>query len=360
MTVYYNEWDPFAAAWLRELITAGLLPPGDVDERSIQDVTAADLRGYGQCHFFAGIGGWAHALELAGWPRARPVWTGSCPCQPYSSAGQGKGDADPRNLWPDFCRLIRQCRPQCVLGEQVENAVRHGWLDRVCADLEAEEYAVGSVVLGAHGAGAPHLRHRLFWVAHAHGRHPADREQQRGREHRQQSDRGPAGGLADGTGPGRTGGGGGAQGDGRGSAVGGFLGNPAGVGRPEHLGRARAGEEPQLAGPGGGLGPAGPLGESGGPGLPDAEPEALPGAGRGLEGGAATQPGGSFWADCGLLLCRDGKTRRAPVEPLLFPLAHGVPNRVGLLRGAGNAVVPQVAAQFVQAFLEVEAEGGVT
>jgi len=64
---YYNEFDAHAAAWLRELIAAGLIAPGVVDERSICDVRAEDLDGYDQCHFFAGIGGWSHSLRLAGW-----------------------------------------------------------------------------------------------------------------------------------------------------------------------------------------------------------------------------------------------------------------------------------------------------
>ena len=99
---YYNEYDPFAAAWLRSLIAAGHIAPGDVDERSITDVQATDLVGYGQCHFFAGIGGWSLALRLAGVPDDVPVQTGSCPCQPFSSAGKGDGTADARHLWPEL------------------------------------------------------------------------------------------------------------------------------------------------------------------------------------------------------------------------------------------------------------------
>jgi DNA (cytosine-5)-methyltransferase 1 len=79
MTAYYNEIDPFAAAWLRELIKAKHIAPGDVDERSIEDVVPSELMGYTQCHFFAGIGVWSHALRCAGWTDDRPIWTGSCP-----------------------------------------------------------------------------------------------------------------------------------------------------------------------------------------------------------------------------------------------------------------------------------------
>lgn len=96
MNFYYNEINKYAAEWLRNLIAAGLVPPGDVDERSIVDVQPDDLRGYVQCHFFAGIGGWAYAARLAGWPDDRELWTGSCPCQPFSSAGGG--DVDSRTL----------------------------------------------------------------------------------------------------------------------------------------------------------------------------------------------------------------------------------------------------------------------
>jgi len=70
---YYNEFDPFAAAWLRELICNGHIPFGVVDDRDIKDVTPADLVGYTQCHFFAGIGGWSLALQLAGHPVFDPM-----------------------------------------------------------------------------------------------------------------------------------------------------------------------------------------------------------------------------------------------------------------------------------------------
>ncbi|MGA1677590.1 MAG: DNA cytosine methyltransferase, partial [Pseudomonadales bacterium] len=164
MTAYYNEIDPKAAAWLRELIKRGLIADGDVDETDIRDVDPARLGGYTQCHFFAGIGGWSLALRLAGWPDDRPVWTGSCPCQPFSAAGRRAGVADERHLWPHWHHLISQCQPAIVFGEQVASKDGLGWLDLVHADMEATGYAFGAADLCAAGIGAPHIRQRLWFV----------------------------------------------------------------------------------------------------------------------------------------------------------------------------------------------------
>ncbi len=195
MVSYYNEIDPYAAQWLRNLIANKLIADGDVDERSICDVAAADLHGYTQCHFFAGIGVWSHALRLAGWPDDRPVWTGSCPCQPFSAAGKGKGFDDDRHLWPVFHRLINECRPPVVFGEQVASKDGLGWLDTVHADLEASGYAFGAADLCAAGVGAPHIRQRLWFVGERLEHAACD-----GREERrpQSSGRGAASGCGDG------------------------------------------------------------------------------------------------------------------------------------------------------------------
>ena len=182
MSAYYNENDPFLAAWLRNLIAAGLIADGVVDERSIIDVRAADLRGFVQVHLFAGIGGWSHALRLAGWPDDKPVWTGSCPCQPLSVAGRRQSHLDGRHLWPAFHRLITQRRPAIVFGEQVASGDGPEWLAGVRADLEGDGYAFGAANLSAASVGAPHDRERLYFVAHAHAQHVAARS--RGQHHR--------------------------------------------------------------------------------------------------------------------------------------------------------------------------------
>ncbi|MCA8878343.1 MAG: DNA cytosine methyltransferase [Rhodobacteraceae bacterium] len=324
MAVYYNDTDPAACAWLRELIATGLLPDGEVDERSILDVEPAELRGFTQCHFFAGIGGWPYALRLAGVPESLPVWTGSPPCQPFSQAGQRKGQDDDRHLAPAFLRLVAACRPELVFGEQVASAAVLGpvggtartpaedpagwaWFDALAADLEAASYAVAAADLPAAGIGAPHIRQRLFFGAVAletgglgdsFGAGSQGRiGMQGGSDQRAARSAGLAGRLADGNG---------------------------GLARDGGVQRGRQHRcEPQD-------------GEAGG--LVDGADPA---------GANATD---GVWRDPDWLLCRDDRWR--PVEPGTFPLADGLPGRMGLLRGYGNAIVPSLAAEFVTAFLE--------
>jgi site-specific DNA-cytosine methylase len=165
MAVYYNENDPRMAAWLEEAIKMKLIAPGVVDNRSIKDVQAVDLKTFSQWHLFAGTGAWSYALQQAGWPDERQVLTGSCPCIPFSVAGNQKGLGDPRHLWPDMFRLIRGLRPDTIFGEQVASKESMYWLDLVASDLEAANYAAAAMDLSAASIGAYHQRSRLFWVA---------------------------------------------------------------------------------------------------------------------------------------------------------------------------------------------------
>lgn len=166
---YYNEHDPKAAAWLRELVRRNLIAPGDVDERSIVEVTPDDLKGYTQCGFFSGIGVWSYALRQAGWPDDRPVWHGSPPCQPFSAAGQQRGLADERHLWPVYYKLIQACRPPVIFGEQVSSKEALAWWDVVKADLNASGYATVAADIPASAFGAPHIRQRLYFVSERQG-----------------------------------------------------------------------------------------------------------------------------------------------------------------------------------------------
>lgn len=379
MKAYYNEHDPKAAAWLRELIKANLIAPGDVDERSITEVHPSDLTPYAQCHFFAGIGGWSYALRLAGVPDEEPIWTGSCPCQPFSAAGKQKGTSDERHLWPVFRKLIGDRQPAIAFGEQVASKAGREWLSGVFADLEALGYSAAGADLCAASCGAPHIRQRLFWVAyatssrcerkerqpeskarhearmqlpcpsreacrlaHSNGGDSSAEREQRCREQRLLTEGCGTSGLADTpddrcaeheceswqrriTGPDDT-----TERE-----------CDCRLEHPSSNGREQWRTEPSGRSIISGCCTCG---------MGDAMREGRKGQSFGLLG-----PGDKGdWSNYDILPCTDGKARR--VESGTFPLAHGVPGRVGLLRGYGNAIVPQVAAEFIKASLEAISE----
>lgn len=375
MAAYYNEIEPFAVDWLRNLIARGVIAPGDVDGRSIRDVQPQDLRGYTQCHFFAGIGVWSHALRLAGWPDDEPVWTGSCPCQPFSVAGKRKGQHDDRHLWPEWFRLIAQRNPPVVFGEQVASPDGLHWLDAVSADMEGAGYAIGASDLPAAGVGAPHKRQRLWFVADTEdgGRRDlghavvaresghADRgvfacdvaDIEYGRcegRHEDRSGSGAAlprsntGGMAD-TANDRCDSRPGAGGrHGQKTSDGCLLGDTAGArrqGLPD--GRDAVHAQRQAAERAGG--DASDLAHGDGPGQPPAGWRVRT---QGRNDPWWSRATGGFWSDADWIWCRDEKYR--PVEPGTFPLVDGAPGRVGRLRAYGNAIVAPVAAEFIAAY----------
>lgn len=361
MTAYYNEFDPYAAAWLRNLITAGHIADGVVDTRSIEDVSPGDLAGFTQCHFFAGVGVWSYALRSAGWEDDRPVWTGSCPCQPFSAAGQGAGFADERHLWPAFGHLIAQCKPAIVLGEQVASKDVDVWIDLVHADLEALGYAFGSVPFPSAGIGAPHIRDRNYWVANAGGGRLDGRPQAGGRKTR------PGAGPANSSAAIRLAHASGARlqeqrGQRDESARSAAADISCGLahadgGDASAERQQRGGQQRQQPKDGGARGLADAIVQqrSGGQSGISVEHAA---SGR-IEGAAAPTglcsdlrpgPTNGFWRDADWLGCTDGKWR--PVEPGTFPLAHGATSRVGRLRAYGNAVNAEAARAWVEVVME--------
>ena len=294
MTAYYNENDPACVEVLRELQRAGVIADGDIDSRSIKEVQPDDLKGYTQCHFFAGAGVWSVSARLAGWPDDRELWTGSCPCQPFSQAGKRAGVDDPRHLWPDFYRLIGARRPAAVMGEQVAGKAGRDWFAGVRSDLETGGYAARAVDIPACAVGAPHIRNRIYWVA------------------------GRPVGLAD--------------------AIG--SGSDRRAGEPERRQEGRTVV-----------------------GWPDAECAVVNATGVGRRQGfdaakamghgselAATNWPANYWSDAEWVICHDGKARRT--KPGVCLLVNGLPGRIDLWRIAGNAIVPQVAAEVIAAFME--------
>lgn len=328
MSVYYNEFDRKKAGWLRNLIEEGEIAYGIVDERSIEEVQPDDLAGFAQCHFFAGIGLWSLCLRNAGWPDDRPVWTGSCPCGPFSEAGIGLGFDDPRHLWPEWFRLIRERRPDCIFGEQSANAVE--WIDLVSGDLEGIRYAIGTPDLPAAGFAGAHKRQRFGFVA------DADNAEW-------WSDRAP---WHDGHWPktGRVQN----AGDLGYGGTGICLGDPGRDGSPalrrdygQVCGVSEAQREPEH-------GPS--VSRRPGPSVRLANSDS-----NGWSSGAGwrsirAEPDPQYGSGPDWLLGRDGLWR--PVEPGLSPLTDADPGNMGLLHGYGDAIDVKVFTNLIGAYLD--------
>ena len=122
------------------------------------------------------------------------VICGGFPCQPFSVAGKQKGTSDDRHLWPEMFRLIREIKPQFVIGENVKNIIniQDGVVfETVCTDLESEGYEVQPFNIPAAGVGAPHRRERVWIVAYAERYNEIQQIQKSdGPQHQVQSKRG--------------------------------------------------------------------------------------------------------------------------------------------------------------------------
>lgn len=378
MSAYYNEHDPFAAQWLKNLIAAGHIAPGDVDERDLWDVKPYELEGYTQVHLCAGVGIWSLCLRRSGWSDRRPVWTGSFPCQPFSAAGKRLGVADERHLWPAGYHLIRERKPDVFLGEQVASKDGLAWLEGVQVDLEAAGYAVGAVDTCAAGFASEqgdegfHIRQRLYYGAIRLG--DSDDAGSQGRRlswdsagQRFTRPSSVVSGLGHSESDGRSGRP--HDGDsGRRQCASGQAGAVDGVDDAASDGREQRGPEPRR--------------RSAEPRRGDvcrvAKPQSQQQHGTGYArrgrreptngsrtNGLANPNGGDVGAErqqrsgehrlvapnsgVDWLYCRDGKYR--PVESGTLPLAHADTARVGRLRSYGNALDAAQAEGFIEAFM---------
>ncbi|VUF53644.1 dcm, DNA-cytosine methyltransferase [Escherichia phage ESSI2_ev129] len=327
-SAYYNEIDPFAAERLRTHISAGRIMAGEVDERSIEDVHPDDLRGFTQVHFFAGIGVWSYALRRAGWPEDKPVWSGSCPCQPFSAAGKGKGFADERHLWPAMHWLVGQRRPLVIFGEQSASAHANDWIDLVQADMEAMGYAFGACAFPAASVGAPNIRDRTYWVANTDSECMETSQQCRPSRGIELANSGSTCRVANSNYTGQQSnfrrGGGSKPSEARYNAWRrGEVSGLADSNSERSQGRIFWGEDSQWQA----------VDRQAGCGCSD--------SGAGAVNG--------FWKDADWLLCRDGKWR--PIKSGLKPLVNGASSRVGRIRTYGNALNAEAATAFIKAYL---------
>ena len=358
MNHYYNDNDKYVAQWIRNLIDRGAIPKGYVDERSIKEIEPKDVEQYTQCHFFAGVAGWPEAFRLAGLSPKRSVWSGSPPCPSFSPAGNRKGFDDPRHLFPEWFRLIRECKPPIIFGEQTYSSDAILWLDLVSSELESEGYAIGKTVYGPHCIGSPHIRNRIWFTAvrveNCDGArfcrsHEELSEKYGGGEDvfvERSGDFDPVRWMADGSGEiyfKRTGREmGGTQGEGGGSGVGDSASSGANAGTTlDTDGLFSQGDEP----------------------------------GDGVEGeierfGDIIAAARDAWG--GVVWIRDAKGKARCFKPGIYPLAYGIPRslgrvcaknkkgeemvvippRSGMIKGYGNAIVWQVAASFIKTTME--------
>lgn len=229
--------------------------------------------------------------------------TGGFPCQPWSSAGRQLGTRDDRHLWPEMLRLVRECRPAWVIGENVAGIIQLA-LDACLADLEAAGYAARAFVVPAVAVNAPHRRDRVWIVAHRDGEREQQPEGTDPEFRRWVGDRSaPCWEPCD--------------------CCGEFFCNLHG----QHTGECACPPIDEWEG-------VDPYAHSVGERL-----ERLKQGGP--EAGPTDRPG------------HGSDSCRWEPEPELGRVAHGIPRRVDRITGLGNAIVPQVAAEFMHAIRQL-------
>jgi len=248
------------------------------------------------------------------------IITGGYPCQPFSIAGRKKGEEDPRHLWPEYFRLIKELRPSWVIGENVSGHIKLG-LDTVLENLESEGYSARTFSISASSVGAKHQRERIWIVANT-------------RQH---------GGRIEPTGN--------TESTGRGS-----LETTERSANTDTISRSSKGEETLANSVELGLEKHGhsettesiKRGET----MADTNVEGRQGRihrGQNKEWESQQRYFGRNSAAHG-----QQEQNWWDTEPELGRVAHGIPNRVDRLKGLGNSLVPQIPFYIAQSILQVE------
>jgi DNA (cytosine-5)-methyltransferase 1 len=266
--------------------------------------------------------------------------TGGFPCQPFSIAGKQGGKNDDRYLWPEMLRVIREARPTWIIGENVAGIVNMA-LDQVHTDLEAEGYEVESIIIPACAVDAPHRRDRVWIVAHSklHGNQRTEREinaeadcvaesfgtkycstwqsigtsEQQRRETEQRHD---------------------------------DVADTCGERQFWHQRKRQASEEGVSSGHASQC-----CSQIFGEDVADTVNQGWQGRVHRRED-AERQGVDGHAGCCGSTHGQSGEATWLP-EPNVGRVAHGIPNRVAKLRGLGNAIVPQVAAEIIRCINQV-------
>ena len=286
--VYYNDNEEYCCRVLRARIADGRLPEGTVDNRSISDVPAREIKKYRQVHLFAGIGGFPLALQMANFGRSRSILSAGFPCQDISTAGRGAGLAGKQSgLWWETRAAISVVRPEVVFLENVSALLVRG-LEVVLGSLAPLGYRLEWHCVPARYVGAPHQRDRI-WIVGV--RDVADTS-------------GPSSRM-------------------EAHSSGGQERQSAGTRKPEVLRQ----EDGEIGGEGSGASDK-DVADTEVPGKRPRLCKGKPTAKRGRRSGNIGGEGEPNW----------------PTEPAICRVAHGVPHRVARLKCLGNAIVPQCAA----------------
>lgn len=192
MKAFYNDIEPYSTELLELRVADGWLPDGEISSEDIRKVATQDLSKYGQCHLFAGIGGFPLGARLAGLPDVYRLFTAGFPCQPFSNAGRKAGASDSRYLWPETLAALKSHRPDVAVLENVSGLTSMafpslrslmdiktslagfrdyiyrkkelGILNHITDGLEEAGYSVQPLIIPACATDAKHRRDRIWIV----------------------------------------------------------------------------------------------------------------------------------------------------------------------------------------------------